>query len=474
MTSKIVERAKSYQSDTVPIDDPATLKTPCPKCGGVVSENYRRFACGACDFSIGKHPGSRTLEVEEVEQLLRDRTIGPLQGFISKMGRPFAAVLKITPGVQARIRLRPVERATTAATSRSTSRARPRWAPARSAVRACSSSPCRTSARRASGAGRSCDFRSGKVILQQPIERAQMEKLLAEGRTDVLRAFVSNRTRRKFSAFLAKKPDGAIGFEFEPREAARRQDRAQVHEGDRAGRRDGEAPAKRAAKGSAKTATAGGRREARQGRGEAAGKTAKRRGDQDGRPQDHRRRRRRRPAAPRAQGAGARLTRPRLAATRSMQRALIVVGLVLLARGHRLAVAFQASRSAGCPATSQVERENFSFHLPARHLDRRVDRHQRAHLAVPQVVAEQRPSRAGIARRTCVRQSRALPPSPALPGFQCCFSPRRSCCRRSCCSWSSRSSPSRSCRGSAARRPSGPCAWSSSRWCCCSGTPTRT
>jgi DNA topoisomerase-3 len=69
------------------------------------------------------------------------------------------------------------------------------------------------------GPGKSCDFRSGKVILQQPIERAQMEKLLSSGRTDVLRAFVSNRTRRKFSAFLAKKPDGTIGFEFEPRPA---------------------------------------------------------------------------------------------------------------------------------------------------------------------------------------------------------------------------------------------------------------
>jgi DNA topoisomerase-3 len=69
------------------------------------------------------------------------------------------------------------------------------------------------------GAGKTCDFRSGKVILQQPIERAQMEKLLSSGRTDVLRAFVSNRTRRKFSAFLAKKPDGTIGFEFEPRPA---------------------------------------------------------------------------------------------------------------------------------------------------------------------------------------------------------------------------------------------------------------
>jgi len=45
-----------------------------------VSENYRRFACGSCDFSIGKHPGSRTLEVEEVEQLLRDRTVAPTAG----------------------------------------------------------------------------------------------------------------------------------------------------------------------------------------------------------------------------------------------------------------------------------------------------------------------------------------------------------------------------------------------------------
>ncbi len=70
---------------------------------------------------------------------------------------------------------------------------------------------------RATGPAKTCDFRSGKVILQQPIERAQMEKLLNEGRTDVLRAFISNRTRRKFSAFLVRKPDGTVGFEFEPR-----------------------------------------------------------------------------------------------------------------------------------------------------------------------------------------------------------------------------------------------------------------
>ncbi|MGH6622949.1 MAG: topoisomerase C-terminal repeat-containing protein, partial [Burkholderiaceae bacterium] len=72
---------------------------------------------------------------------------------------------------------------------------------------------------RSVGPTRSCDFRSGKVILQQSIERAQMEKLLTTGRTDLLRGFVSNRTRRKFAAYLMRKPDGTTGFEFEPRAA---------------------------------------------------------------------------------------------------------------------------------------------------------------------------------------------------------------------------------------------------------------
>src|SRR3546814_14729556 len=64
MTQVIVKRAKEYERDTVP-GDYATLSTPCPKCGGVVKENYRRYACTNCDFSIGKHPGGRTFEIDE-------------------------------------------------------------------------------------------------------------------------------------------------------------------------------------------------------------------------------------------------------------------------------------------------------------------------------------------------------------------------------------------------------------------------
>ena len=44
-----------------------------------------------------------------------------------------------------------------------------------------------------------------------------MEKLLINGRTDLLDGFVSSRTNRKFKAFLVRQPDGKIGFEFEPR-----------------------------------------------------------------------------------------------------------------------------------------------------------------------------------------------------------------------------------------------------------------
>jgi DNA topoisomerase-3 len=63
----------------------------------------------------------------------------------------------------------------------------------------------------------SCDFKTGQVILQQPIERSQMHKLLATGKTDLLDKFVSMRTRRAFKAMLAwDATAGKVNFEFAP------------------------------------------------------------------------------------------------------------------------------------------------------------------------------------------------------------------------------------------------------------------
>ena len=216
MTQRMVERAKSYESDTVP-GDYATLKTPCPKCGGTVQENYRRFACTSCDFSLPKHPGSRTFEYDEVETLLKDRAVGPLTGFRSKMGRPFAAALKISGEFKLEFDFGNAagdDDGTEVDFSGLTS-----LGPCPKCGSAVYEQPMAYVCEKSVGAARSCDFRSGRVILQQTIEAEQMRKLLGDGRTELLRGFVSNRTRRKFAAYLVRKPDGSTGFEFEARPA---------------------------------------------------------------------------------------------------------------------------------------------------------------------------------------------------------------------------------------------------------------
>jgi len=65
------------------------------------------------------------------------------------------------------------------------------------------------------GPNKSCDFKTGKVVLQQEISVEQVQKLLAEGKTDLLTNFKSNRTGRGFKAYLALGEGGKIGFEFE-------------------------------------------------------------------------------------------------------------------------------------------------------------------------------------------------------------------------------------------------------------------
>ena len=63
-------------------------------------------------------------------------------------------------------------------------------------------------------------IRIGKSILQCEIPQDQMLKLISTGKTDVLKGFVSNRTKRKFDAHLTFDPkDGKIGFEFMQRAA---------------------------------------------------------------------------------------------------------------------------------------------------------------------------------------------------------------------------------------------------------------
>jgi DNA topoisomerase-3 len=192
----------------------ATVPAPCPKCGGKVQENYRKVQCQKCDFTLWRVISGREWAPEELAELFTKRFVGPLNGFRSKQGRPFSAGIRLNEELRLEFDFgqgaggdsdEPVDFS------------------GQEPLGKCPKCDARVFehgvayvCEKAVGPGRSCDFRSGRMILQQPIEREHMKKLLETGRTDLLTGFVSKKGR-KFKAFLVKQPDGKIGFEFQPR-----------------------------------------------------------------------------------------------------------------------------------------------------------------------------------------------------------------------------------------------------------------
>ena len=241
MTGRMVKKAKEYDRDTIP-GDYATLSTPCPTCSGVVKENYRRYTCigkaGAvattnaegeiegpgCGFSFGKTPAGRTFEPAEVEQFLHDKKIGPLDGFRSKAGWPFSAEIALKYSDEEKNWKLEFDFGDD---KNAESGEIVEFGDAENlgACPKCGSAVhehganyvCSKSVPTNAQPTPSCDFKTGRVILQQVIEHDQIKKLLAEGKTDLLEKFVSMRTRRAFKAYLSYDAEaGKVSFAFEP------------------------------------------------------------------------------------------------------------------------------------------------------------------------------------------------------------------------------------------------------------------
>ena len=216
VTRRIVGRTKAFQGDEVP-GDFGNLKSPCPKCGGEIKENYRRYQCQKCDFSLPTWLKSRLMEPAEVESLLTERTVGPLQGFRSTKGFPFASILKLTAENKLEFDF---------GQDKEGGSDTPVDFTGKEPLGKCPKCEGRVFengmnyvCENGTGKDRKCEFRTGKIILQQSIEPPQIVKLLSTGKTDLLEKFVSNRTGRAFKAFLTVGKDGKVSFEFPPREA---------------------------------------------------------------------------------------------------------------------------------------------------------------------------------------------------------------------------------------------------------------
>jgi DNA topoisomerase-3 len=234
MTERMVQRAKEYDRDNIP-GDYATLSAPCPHCGGIVRENYRRYTCtgqdGAsqgCGFSFTKIPAGRAFEIQEVEAFLQNKRIGPLEGFRSKAGWPFVAELALVPDNETRNWKLEFDFGDKGSDSE-TGELAEFTGEALGACPNCGAGVfahgtqyvCEKAVPSAKQVTPSCSFKSGKTILQQAIEAAQMQKLLSTGKTDLLENFVSMRTRRNFKAFLVwDAKEKKVAFEFETKEGA--------------------------------------------------------------------------------------------------------------------------------------------------------------------------------------------------------------------------------------------------------------
>jgi DNA topoisomerase III len=209
LTREIVDKAKNFESDAVE-GSYSTIEAHCPKCGAAqLKEDYRTYRCETCDFRVFKNIASRQLGPEEVKALLTDRKVGPLAGFRSKTGKPFSATLVLNEenkpefqfegnGNGDRMQVDPLKH------------------PLVGKCQICEGGQVYDTGAayvcENVGAG-TCTFKMSKTILQREIPPDQMRKMLVEGKSDLLRRFISKKGGRPFDASLTLK-QGKMGWEF--------------------------------------------------------------------------------------------------------------------------------------------------------------------------------------------------------------------------------------------------------------------
>ena len=155
----------------------------------------------------------RAFERWELEKLLTEGKVGPLEGFRSKVGRKFNAIVKLGED------FKPVfdfgENGHDQPVKIDTAKHEPLG-------------PCPVchkgqvyvlerayACENAVSKEKTCTFRVSKTILHREIPKEQVQKLMTAGKTDLLPKFVSKKGR-PFSAHL-KLENGKIGFEFAAR-----------------------------------------------------------------------------------------------------------------------------------------------------------------------------------------------------------------------------------------------------------------
>ncbi len=207
-TQGIVERVKGFEED----DSVARVTDiPSPTDGKPLRETLRGYKSQDGQFMVYKVIGGRKIEEPEVRELVQAGHVGPLDGFISAKTRArFSAVLRLVKDAETgkwkteydfgdKVDLGSVE---------------PFWTDPKTGAQLCEVGSSYV-LREREGEGWKQAFRVGRLMCQKPIPREQAIELVANGRTELIRGFISKKGR-PFDAFL-KRENNRITWEFPPR-----------------------------------------------------------------------------------------------------------------------------------------------------------------------------------------------------------------------------------------------------------------
>ena len=193
LTREIVEKVKGFGEK--PIEGEfITLDIACPQCGGgPIKEDYRTYTCASCGLRVWKSMAGREFEPDEVKQLLTEGRVGPLDGFRSKMGRAFSAIVKLGAEHKPEFEFENDNGAGGRADEAVDLTTLTAIAPcpvcqAGQVYELEKAYACENNLR--GQPGKTCEMRIGKVILQKAISPDQMRKLLTEGKTGLIAGFV--------------------------------------------------------------------------------------------------------------------------------------------------------------------------------------------------------------------------------------------------------------------------------------------
>lgn len=199
-----------------------------------------------CGWTLWKECRGRYVNRPVAEKLLRDGDSGPLEGFVTRRGQPYAGRLRLRRGPEPQVEFEPVRGLKLADADGAVEPELasfpvnpeplgpcPRCGQGR-VVETPTHFECRRGGAhdREGPAAPGCGLSLPRSVCKRELRREEVLPYMdpAVGRTDWLESFVSRRGR-PFTARLVRKPNGRHGFEFRPRERRRKGAAARAPEG---------------------------------------------------------------------------------------------------------------------------------------------------------------------------------------------------------------------------------------------------